>query len=75
MAGRIRLDGRDRCARCTILLEEIPDGIAVLTDGSRVCQDCVRMYGLRVVRWARPPREIVSDYRELAACYANEGLR
>lgn len=64
----------EACASCGILFREDVGGIAV-SGGSQVCQDCATVYGLSVERWEREPVDVVSDYLELAACYACEGLR
>ncbi len=71
---RLLQDAGESCAHCGILFRETADGIA-LSAGRRVCQDCVQVYGLSVERWEREPVDLVSDYAELAGCYAYEGAR
>ena len=68
--------GGEACARCKVLLREHkPYGIAVLADGKRVCQECVEEAHYRVLRWDRPPVEIVRDYCEISNIYAWQGER
>jgi len=68
--------GGEACARCKVLLREhTPYGIAVLANGRRVCQECVEEAHYQVVRWDRPPVEIVRDYCEISDVYAWQGER
>ena len=66
----------EACARCKVLLRKHePYGIAVLANGRRVCQECVEEAHYRVLRWDRPPVEIVRDYCEISNVYAWQGER
>ena len=56
-------DAGEVCARCQILLARNDGyGVAVLTTGRRVCQECVEETGARVERWEAPPlvREVAA---------------
>ena len=53
-------DARPRCLLCDIILDEIDEGVALVTqDGKehRVCQTCIAMYTLwlNVQSWEREP--------------------
>jgi len=68
--------GGEACARCKVLLRKHePYGIAVLANGRRVCQECVEEAHLEVLRWDRPPVEIVWDFCDLSDVYAWQGER
>ena len=68
--------GGEACARCKVLLRKhMPYGIAVLANGRRVCQECVEEAHYRVLRWDRPPVQVVCDYCEISDVYAWQGER
>lgn len=46
------------CYHCTILLDKIAEGVAVVQLNGverTICQDCVVEYGMAAIRWERPP--------------------
>ncbi len=50
-----------QCHLCTILTDQIDEGVAIVRIGNeekRACQDCVQRHGMHVVRWERAPVEI-----------------
>lgn len=49
-----------KCYKCSILINEIEEGVAIVQVGKahkRACQDCVERFDLEVVRWEREPVE------------------